>query len=145
MGQTEGVHDQGIGEADDTAAVIRHIAHELPQLPLSLVGFSFGAHVFARVACLLKDGLRGVALLGLPVGDVPGKRYYEPLPLPQDCLLLHGAQDEMAPLSNLMQWAAADHRSVTVFAGADHFFKGCLSAAAQQVVSYLESKTAAGN
>ncbi|MCO8168624.1 alpha/beta hydrolase [Pseudomonas sp. 21LCFQ02] len=140
--QTEGVHDHGIGEAQDTLAVIRYISQELPQLSVALVGFSFGAHVFARVACTLREQLRAVVLLGLPVGDVPGKRYYEPLPLPQDCLLLHGERDEMAPLANLMNWAAADHRAVSVFAGADHFFKGCLDAAAGQVAAYLEQSRA---
>jgi len=142
VGQTQGAHDEGIGEAQDCIAVIRHFSRELPELPIALVGFSFGAYVFARVACALEGQLQAVALLGLPVGDVPGGRYYEPLPVPADCLLLHGEQDEMAPLANLLQWAGPEQRAVSVYAGANHFFKGCLGRAAEQVIAHLALKTA---
>ncbi|MDD2007492.1 alpha/beta hydrolase [Pseudomonas putida] len=141
VGQTQGTHDQGIGEAEDCIAVIRHFNQQQPELPVALVGFSFGAYVFARVACALEGQLQAVALMGLPVGDVPGGRYYEPLPLPGDCLLLHGEQDEMAPLANLLQWAGPEQRAVSVYAGANHFFKGCLGRAAEQVIAHLAQKT----
>ncbi|HEN8732452.1 alpha/beta hydrolase [Pseudomonas sp. FW305-E2] len=141
VGQTQGAHDQGIGEAEDCIAVIRHFNQQQPELPVALVGFSFGAYVFARVACALEGQLQAVALMGLPVGDVPGGRYYEPLPLPGDCLLLHGEQDEMAPLANLLQWAGPEQRAVSVYAGANHFFKGCLGRAAEQVIAHLAQKT----
>ncbi len=144
VGQTQGTHDEGIGEAEDSIAVIRHLTQAMPKLPVALVGFSFGAYVFARVACALEGQLQAVALMGLPVGDVPGGRYYAPQPVPIDCLLLHGEQDEMAPLANLMQWAGPEQRAVSVYAGANHFFKGCLGRAAEQVVAYLAMKTAAG-
>ncbi|AFO47869.1 MULTISPECIES: alpha/beta hydrolase [Pseudomonas] len=141
VGQTQGTHDQGIGEAEDCITVIRHVNQQQPELPVALVGFSFGAYVFARVACALEGQLQAVALLGLPVGDVPGGRYYEPLPLPGDCLLLQGEQDEMAPLANLLQWAGPEQRAVSVYAGANHFFKGCLGRAAEQVIAHLAQKT----
>lgn len=68
VGQTQGTHDQGIGEAEDCITVIRHVNQQQPELPVALVGFSFGAYVFARVACALEGQLQAVALLGLPVG-----------------------------------------------------------------------------
>lgn len=142
VGQTQGKHDEGIGEAEDCIAVVRHFNEMQPELPVALVGFSFGAYVFARVACTLQGQLKAVALLGLPVGDVPGGRYYEPLAVPTDCLLLHGEQDEMAPLGNLLQWAGPEQRAVSVYAGASHFFKGCLGRAAEQVIAHLALKTA---
>ncbi|MFF7066349.1 alpha/beta fold hydrolase [Pseudomonas sp. NPDC008258] len=141
VGQTQGAHDEGMGEADDCIAVIRHFSRELPELPVALVGFSFGAYVLARVAVALEGQLQAVALLGLPVGDVPGGRYYPPLPVPVDCLLLHGEQDEMAPLANLLQWAGPEQRAVSVYAGTNHFFKGCLGRAAEQVIAYLAVRT----
>ncbi|MGE8063331.1 alpha/beta hydrolase [Pseudomonas sp. NPDC089547] len=141
VGQTQGAHDEGMGEADDCIAVIRHFSRELPELPVALVGFSFGAYVLARVAVALEGQLQAVALLGLPVGDVPGGRYYPPLPVPVDCLLLHGEQDEMAPLANLLQWAGPEQRAVSVYAGANHFFKGCLGRAAEQVIAFLAVRT----
>ncbi|PRN02684.1 MULTISPECIES: alpha/beta hydrolase [unclassified Pseudomonas] len=142
VGQTQGAHDEGIGEAEDSIAVVRYLTQAMPQLPVALVGFSFGAYVFARVACALEGQLHAVALLGLPVDNVPGGRYYEPLPVPTDCLLLHGEHDEMAPLANLLQWAGPQQRAVSVYAGANHFFKGCLGRAAEQVIAHLALKTA---
>ncbi|MDZ3991632.1 alpha/beta hydrolase [Pseudomonas sp. Teo4] len=140
VGKTEGEHADGIGECDDTLAVIRHVQGHFPELPLALVGFSFGAYVHARAVCALAEPPCAVALLGLPVGDVPGGRYYEPLPLPGDVLLLHGEQDEMAPLANLLDWARPRQRAVTLYSGANHFFKGCLESAAQQVIAHLASR-----
>ncbi|WP_306580353.1 alpha/beta hydrolase [Pseudomonas sp.] len=140
VGLTEGEHDAGPGETEDSLAVIEYLAQQYPQLPISIVGFSFGAYVFARVACALSGQLQAVALLGLPVGDVPGGRHYPALPVPKDCLLVHGELDEMAPLAHLLQWAAPEHRSVSVFAGANHFFKGCLNIVADQLLAHLEQK-----
>lgn len=140
VGLTDGEHDAGLGEAEDSFAVIQYFGKQYPQLPISIVGFSFGAYVFARLACALSGRLQAVALLGLPVGDVPGGRHYPALPVPTDCLLAHGEFDEMAPLANLLQWAAPEHRNVSVYAGVNHFFKGCLNNVASQVIAHLEHK-----
>ncbi|QXH53838.1 alpha/beta hydrolase [Pseudomonas fakonensis] len=140
VGLTDGEHDAGLGETEDSLAVIEYLGRQYPQFPVSIVGFSFGAYVFARVACALSGQLQAVALLGLPVGDVPGGRHYPGLPVPTDCLLAHGELDEMAPLANLLQWAAPEHRSVSVHAGVNHFFKGCLNSVADQVITHLEQK-----
>ncbi|MCF5198607.1 alpha/beta hydrolase [Pseudomonas syringae] len=138
VGKSAGVHDEGIGESEDSIIVVNHLQRLYPHLPIALVGFSFGAHVYARVACALKDRLHAVALLGLPVGLVPGGRMYEPLELPSECLLLHGEQDEMAPLANLFDWTRTQQRPVVVFSGSNHFFKGCLAQVAQHVATHLD-------
>ncbi len=39
VGQTQGAHDEGIGEAQDCIAVIRHFRRELPALPVAWSGF----------------------------------------------------------------------------------------------------------
>lgn len=138
VGKSTGAHDEGIGESEDSIIVVNHLQRLYPQLPIALVGFSFGAHVYARVACALNDRLHAVALLGLPVGLVPGGRLYEPLALPAECLLLHAEQDEMAPLANLFDWARPERRAVMVFPGSNHFFKGCLAQVAQHVATHLD-------
>lgn len=142
VGKSEGVHAEGIGEAEDAGVVLEHCRRQYPGVPLALVGFSFGAHVYARLACALQDPPQAVVLLGLPVGEVPGGRYYEPLPLPADCLLVHGEHDEMAPLENLLAWARPDQRALVLYPGADHFFRGCLAQVAGQVTDYLRSRSA---
>lgn len=134
---SEGEYAEGIGEAQDMLAVIAHLRSEYPQLPLALVGFSFGSYVFARVASELSPPAAAIALMGLPVGTVPGGRDYEAQELPADCLLLHGEADEMAPLANLLDWARPMQREVVLYAGADHFFKGCLERAVERVLEHL--------
>lgn len=134
---SEGEYAEGIGEAQDMLAVIAHLRREYPVLPLALVGFSFGSYVFARVAGDLSPPAQAIALMGLPVGTVPGGRAYEAQELPADCLLLHGEADEMAPLANLLDWARPAQREVVLYAGADHFFKGCLERAVERVLEHL--------
>ncbi|MFS2127835.1 alpha/beta hydrolase [Pseudomonas sp. Pseusp97] len=136
---SEGEYAEGIGEAQDMLAVIAHLRREYPglPLPLALVGFSFGAYVFARVASELSPPADAIALMGLPVGTVPGGRDYQAQELPTDCLLLHGEADEMAPLANLLEWARPAQREVLLYAGADHFFKGCLERAVERVLEHL--------
>lgn len=140
VGSSEGSHDGGIGETADSQSVLKHMAGIMPGRPIALIGFSFGAHVFARLACASVGEFDALALLGLPVGDVPGGRHYPAPDLPDDCLLVHGECDRMAPLVSLMDWAAGEHRRVSVYAGADHFFKGCLSRVAEEVCRYLQDK-----
>lgn len=144
VGKTTGPHDGGVGEADDCLALVEHLRSRYPELPLALVGFSFGAHVFARVACALPEQISAIALLGLPVGRVPGGRHYAALPLPPGCLLLHGEQDDMAPLNNLLDWARPDHRPVQIYPGTNHFFKSCLVQVAQQVADHLRNRIREG-
>ncbi|MCX2888427.1 MULTISPECIES: alpha/beta hydrolase [Pseudomonas] len=140
VGLSEGSHDGGIGETEDSLAVLQHMAAMMPGLPIALVGFSFGAHVFARLASASPGAFDALALLGLPVGDVPGGRHYPAPALPDDCLLVHGECDQMAPLPSLLGWAAGEQRRVSVYAGADHFFKGCLGRVAEEVCRYLQYK-----
>ncbi|OBY90633.1 alpha/beta hydrolase [Pseudomonas sp. AU11447] len=135
---SEGDYAEGVGEAQDMLAVIEHLRSEYPDLPLALVGFSFGAYVFARVASELAPVADAVALMGLPVGTVPGGRDYEAQAVPADCLLLHGEADEMAPLANLLDWARPQQREVVLYTGADHFFKGCLEQAVERVLQHLQ-------
>ena len=57
-GQSEGIHDRGIGERDDVRAALDYLSAEFPQRPILLAGFSFGSvGGFAR-------GLRGPARFG---------------------------------------------------------------------------------
>ncbi|MDH0288124.1 alpha/beta hydrolase [Pseudomonas sp. GD04087] len=135
---SEGEYAEGIGEAQDMLAVIEHLRSEYPGLPLALVGFSFGAYVFARVASELSPAAQALVLMGLPVGTVPGGRDYEAQAVPAGCLLLHGEADEMAPLANLLDWARPQQREVLLYTGADHFFKGCLEQAVERVIQHLQ-------
>lgn len=141
VGRSEGHYTGGEGEAEDAALIAAHLRATHPGLPLALVGFSFGAHVYARLACRLEDGdapAEAIVLLGLPVGQVPSGRTFPAAPLPARACLLHGEADAIAPLANLLDWARPQQRPVTVYAGADHFFKGCLPQVLDRVLAELQ-------
>src|SRR5688572_161203 len=48
VGQTEGEHDEGRGEAADMLQVIEHARTRMGSLPLHLGGFSFGGAIATR-------------------------------------------------------------------------------------------------
>lgn len=127
-GRSAGTHDHGVGETDDVLACCEWLRTLHAGLPLVLVGFSFGAHVQARVSRELSVQGRAAAavcLLGLPHGDAGGRRYDTPQGLHQ-ALVVHGEHDERVPLAAVLDWARPHVQPVVVVPGADHFFTGRL-------------------
>jgi len=141
VGESAGTYDEGRGETEDAVLIAGGLRDRYPDLPLALVGFSFGAHVYARTACALepRTPADAVVLMGLPIGLTPGGREYEALPIPTRSLLLHGQDDTMAPLSHVLDWARATHHPVTVMPGTDHFFKGGLPSVLDHVARHLRA------
>ena len=140
VGASEGTHDGGIGETDDVLALIARLREAHPDLPLALVGFSFGAFVQSRAARKLADRgepARRVVLAGLPVGEVEGQRRYAPEGGLSDALIVHGENDERVPLSAVLDWARPQSQPVVVVPGADHFFTGRLPVLRSLVLSHL--------
>jgi uncharacterized protein len=136
-----GAHDEGRGESSDMVWLVSQLRDALPDKPLALVGFSFGAFVMSTVAHhLLEKGVPAdaVALAGTPVGVVGGGRLYAPPPFVPGTLLVHGQRDAQAPLQPLMDWCARQEQAVTVVPEADHFFSGRLTLLRSLIVSYLD-------
>ena len=139
-GRSAGEHDHGDGETDDTVALVERIRSLRPDLPLALVGFSFGAFVMARVARALSD--RGtpaerVCLAGMPSGEVESKRHFDtPTHLP-NALIVHGERDNWVTLTSILDWARPQAQPVVVVPGADHFFTGLLPVLRDLVLAHL--------
>ncbi|HJV06912.1 MAG TPA: alpha/beta fold hydrolase [Chromobacteriaceae bacterium] len=126
VGESEGVHDYGVGEVDDVLSVIAYAkAAHGEDLPLALAGFSFGGFVAARTR------ERIVADKLLLMGCAVGKYAIATPAVPADTLVIHGEQDEVIPLSAIMDWARPQGLPVIVFPGAGHFFHGKLVTLAQ--------------
>ena len=123
VGASEGVHDEGRGEAQDLLAVVEQCA---PEGPLALAGFSFGSFVLSHALTTLwpvrdieKLVLVGTATSRFNVADLP------PAAHPRT-LVIHGELDDTVPLSTVMDWARPQSLPVTVVPGSSHFFHGQL-------------------
>jgi hypothetical protein len=119
VGNSEGEFDEGDGEVDDVLAVVRHARQEYGDLSLILSGFSFGGYVQARAAQQLHP--QQLVLVAPAVG-----RFAMPT-VPKNTLLIHGDQDEVVPLADVLHWARPQQLPIVVLPGAEHFFHGCLN------------------
>lgn len=125
VGQTEGAHDEGIGETDDMLSVLDYARECSGHLPVVLAGFSFGAFVQTRVAKrMVENGhpAQRLVLVGTASGFVEGTRNYDTEAVPRDSIVIHGSADETVPLANVLAWAEPQDLPIIVVPGADHFF-----------------------
>ncbi|GLU32825.1 alpha/beta hydrolase [Trinickia caryophylli] len=120
VGQTEGEHDNGIGEREDLMAVLAHMRAEPGQasLPLVLAGFSFGTVVLSHVAARLREAGEAIERMVF-VGTAASR--WDVAPVPENTLVIHGEQDETVPLIAAFDWARPQELPVVVVPGAEHF------------------------
>lgn len=140
VGGSAGAHDEGRGESDDVLWLVAQARRDNPDLPIALVGFSFGAFVMARVSDALAREhapASAVVLTGAPVGSVDAGRHYDPPPLAPNTLVIHGERDTQVRLQSVLDWCGAQNRAVMVVPGADHFFSGRLPLLRSLVLSHL--------
>jgi alpha/beta superfamily hydrolase len=119
VGESEGVHDRGIGEVDDMAVLLAYMQGQYPGLPVALSGFSFGTFVQAQLQQrLIAQGnpAERMVLVGTAAGKWPMP------PVSNDTILIHGEQDDTITLSQVFEWARPLDVPVIVIPGADHFF-----------------------
>jgi uncharacterized protein len=134
VGRSEGVHDHGVGEAQDLLAVI---AAQASGGPLALAGFSFGAFVTCQAVAQLHPQ-RSPDRLVL-VGTAASRFQVAPVPeeLHERTLVIHGEQDDTVPLSAVLDWARPQALPVTVIPGVEHFFHGRLPLLKQLALRHL--------
>ncbi len=120
VGQTEGVHDEGVGETEDLLTVLAWAQNEFAAHgAVVLAGFSFGTFVNSFIAQRLSAQNQVVARMVM-VGTAAGKWAVQTVPA--DSIVIHGELDETIPLYDVLRWAEPQDLPVTVVAGADHFF-----------------------
>jgi uncharacterized protein len=110
VGETEGVHDEGRGELEDLAAVLKKISTE----KFVLAGFSFGASLVARLAEKVQP--EWLVLVGVGVTRLTAP------PVAEGTLVIHGENDDTVPLAAVLDWARPQELPVVLVPGADHFF-----------------------
>jgi len=118
VGESTGVFDEGKGEVEDALTVAHYAIEEFGKLPLILSGFSFGGYVQARAAEQLHPNK--LVLIAPAVG-----RFAMPA-VPDNTLVIHGEQDEVVALSDILNWARPQHLPIVVVPEATHYFHGAL-------------------
>jgi len=147
VGATEGVHDEGRGEADDLLRVIAHAREAVPGVPLHLAGFSFGGAVATRASgevdfaqlVLVAPGFRRIAAHGMgeapdpddPALGAPGRHGTA------NTVIVHGDLDDTVPLSDSLAWATPREVPVIVVPGGEHFFHRKLHVLREAVARWI--------
>lgn len=118
VGASDGVFDEGRGELEDFMALVEYGRSHFGGRELAIGGFSFGGYVAAAAAAKLSPAqlvLAAPAVGRFPVGSVQA-----------NALVLHGEEDDVVPLKDVLDWARPQQLPVIVFPGAGHFFHGGL-------------------
>lgn len=119
VGASGGAFDEGMGETEDALAALAHARETFgTALPVVLAGFSFGSFVQTRVARRI-DAKR-LVLVG------PAVRRFAVETVPADTIVIHGEEDDVVPLADVLAWARPQELPVVVFPGCGHFFHGRL-------------------
>jgi alpha/beta superfamily hydrolase len=138
VGRSTGSYDQGEGETDDLRSILRFASEEFSRsLPsLSLVGYSFGAWIAARVAQEMPT-LGRVTLIAPPVGlyDFPILRSDRT----QKGLFVADT-DALVPLPPVVSWFGeiSSPKRIHHFEKADHGFTGEVVRLARAVLGEIE-------
>ena len=128
VGASAGSHDMGTGEVDDALAAARWLRAQYPDLPLSLLGFSFGGFVAASLGGRLEA--EGVKLAHLFMVAPAVMRLRDEDALPQTCpiTVIQPETDEVIDPQLVYDWSkdlSRPHELLKV-AECGHFFHGKL-------------------
>jgi len=126
VGRSEGAHDQGAGELEDSRLLLEWLRSRYPALAYSAAGFSFGSRIALRLGCS-RVGMRRIIAVGFPTKSGT----FEYL---KNCLtskvFVQSTQDEHGPRPQLeaIYRDVADPKQIHWVEAADHFFRDGLDA-----------------
>jgi alpha/beta superfamily hydrolase len=137
VGRSEGAHDGGQGEIDDTLAAIAFMAgrSEIESGRVGLAGYSFGGAV-ALNAAMQSGRIKAVAAVSPP--EIPELSNYA-----RPRLILCGSEDNLIPASFILQQKEKitgpdGAGAVEVIKGADHFWHGYEEVLAGRIASFFQ-------
>ncbi|MBH3427907.1 alpha/beta hydrolase [Pseudomonas alkylphenolica] len=129
VGASAGSHDMGSGEVDDAQAAAAWLREKHPQLPLTLMGFSFGGFVAASLGGRLEAeqvAIRQLFMVAPAVMRLGGNDA-----VPQACALsvIQPETDEVIDPQLVYDWSEALSRPHELLKVAEcgHFFHGKLT------------------
>ena len=137
VGRSEGQYDHGRGETADALAVADWLRRQLPNTPLVLAGFSFGAFVSLKAAAEARPAV--LLSVSIPFGGYVENADAPPHP---GCpwLTVHSTDDDVV---NYEETRAALLRytpppQMVRFEGAGHFYHGRLTELQQALLPFLQ-------
>jgi uncharacterized protein len=141
IGDSEGESSLGVDEVADAEGAVARVRSFDGDLPVVLVGWSFGAAVAVRLAAR-DDTLAGCVAIAPAVRPKPeisaglpsGREVEVDVPL----LLICAANDELVARDDCTGWAEAARAEVVVAGGANHFFWGKYEALGATVGDWLD-------
>jgi uncharacterized protein len=140
VGGSEGVFDDGVGETEDALAVLAHTRREFGNgrdgLPIVLAGFSFGTFVQTRVAQTVAP--ERMVLVG------PAVKRFAIHQVPADTIVIHGEEDDVVVLADVLDWARPQQLPIVVFPGCGHFFHGRLPQLQRVIAGMWQPRLPAG-
>jgi alpha/beta superfamily hydrolase len=135
VGRSAGSHDGGRGERGDVLAALQTLAERFSQVPLALLGYSFGSRVGFEAAATDARVQRLIGI-GVPLALGPMdflKGIDKPL------LVIQGEQDEFAALPDVQRLIrdAGPLARLIVIPGADHYFNDKLDTLEETLATAL--------
>ncbi len=129
VGASAGTSFAGPGEIDDAQAAAQWLRAQHPDLPMTLLGFSFGGYVAANLGGRLEA--QGEKLTHLFLIAAAASRLNDQSVLPQACPLtiIQPENDEVIDPETVYAWSAALQRPHELLKVAEcgHFFHGKLT------------------
>ena len=139
VGRSAGGFNDGIGETDAAEAALDFLTrmygnasgNEKAAPATVLAGFSFGTFVQTRLwrRVHATRPIERLVLCGPAVNRFPVET------VPVDTIVVHGEEDDVVPLSAVLDWARPQQLPITVFPGCGHFFHGRLTQLQRYIVA----------
>lgn len=142
IGTSAGVFDHGKGELLDMAALVEQFRARYPDIaakPWVLGGFSFGTSIGVQLFAKWKAQAKRLPDIVILAGSAAMRFRHGDSQAPEDALIIHGENDEVVPLSEVMDWARPLGMPVVVVPEAGHFFHGKLLVLRQLVQTRLKA------
>lgn len=142
IGTSAGAFDQGRGETSDMLMLVEQFRSRYPELVTGhwvLGGFSFGTCVGAQLYARLKATGQAFPQMVIWAGSAVLRFQHGPVDAPADALVIHGENDDVVSLEEVMRWARPIDMPVVVIPNTGHFFHGKLLILRDLVQTRLKS------
>jgi uncharacterized protein len=136
VGLSEGKYADGIGERDDAHAALDYLTERFPQIPVSMMGFSFGSVVALAVGSR-DPRVNSLVGIGLPVNSADFS-FLENDRKPK--LLVQGTQDRFGSRENVEKLfrSLKGPKRLRFVQDADHFLAGKLHDLQMEIQDFLQ-------